>query len=193
MKCNYEIIDNYLEEDDFLTLQEWMLPPYITGKNISQDIELPWIYGGDILQPGTPGMKEFSPKDKLQQWQLVHVFQYGPDHSPYYKVVKGLLKKLDPMAVWRIKANLSIQQSHITEAGMHIDPPAKTKHTTMITSIYYLNTNNGYTKLEDGTKIKSVANRLVSFNSNILHTGSTCTDSKVRVAINLNYFKDIKI
>lgn len=187
MKCNYEIIDNYLEEDDFLTLQEWMLPPYITGKNISQDIELPWIYGGDILQPGTPGMKEFSPKDQLQQWQLVHVFQYGPDHSPYYKVVKGLLKKLDPMAVWRIKANLSIQQSHITEAGMHIDPPAKTKHTTMITSIYYLNTNNGYTKLEDGTKIPSVDNQILFSDGSKKHCSTTTTNSTARFNIVINF------
>jgi len=191
MKCNYEIIDNYLEEDDFLTLQEWLLPLYITGKSITQDIELPWTYGGDILNPEL--QPDHSPKDKLQQWQLVHVFQYGPLYSPHYSLMKGLLKKLSPMAIWRIKANLSVQQPHITEGGMHIDGPDKTEHTTMITSIYYMNTNNGYTKLEDGTKIESVANRLVSFNSNILHSGSTCTDNRIRVVINLDYFKDIKI
>ena len=56
------------------------------------------------------------------------------------------------------------------------------------TSILYVNTNNGYTKFEDGTIVESVANRLVSFPSNMKHTGTSCTDEKTRVVINFNYF-----
>jgi len=52
-----------------------------------------------------------------------------------------------------------------------------------------MNTNNGYTKFEDGTKIESVANRMVFFSSNMKHTGTSCTDEKIRVVINFNYFK----
>ena len=57
------------------------------------------------------------------------------------------------------------------------------------TSIFYMNTNNGYTKFEDGTKIESVANRLVSFPSNMKHKGTSCTDEKTRVVINFNHFR----
>ena len=35
--------------------------------------------------------------------------------------------------------------------------------------IYYINTNNGYTKLEDGTKVMSVANRLLLFDGSTSH------------------------
>ena len=57
------------------------------------------------------------------------------------------------------------------------------------TSIFYVNTNNGYTEFEDGTKIESVANRMVTFPTNLKHRGTSCTDEKIRVVINFNYFK----
>ena len=51
------------------------------------------------------------------------------------------------------------------------------------TSILYINTNNGYTEIEDGTKVDSVANRLVSFPSNMEHRGISQTDEKTRILI----------
>jgi hypothetical protein len=50
-----------------------------------------------------------------------------------------------------------------------------------------VNTNNGYTKFEDGTKVECVANRLLTFPTNIKHCGASCTDEKTRVVINFNY------
>ena len=55
------------------------------------------------------------------------------------------------------------------------------------TCIYYLNTNNGYTLFEDGSKIESVANRLVLFDANIKHAGTSCTDALYRAVINFNF------
>ena len=52
-----------------------------------------------------------------------------------------------------------------------------------------MNTNDGYTEFEDGTKVESVANRLVTFPANLKHTGTSCTDEKTRIVINFNYFK----
>ena len=57
------------------------------------------------------------------------------------------------------------------------------------TSIFYVNTNDGYTLFEDGTKVESVANRMLSFPANMRHTGTTCTDQQIRIVINFNYFK----
>ena len=56
------------------------------------------------------------------------------------------------------------------------------------TSIYYLNSNNGYTEFEDGTKIESVANRLVLIDGSQKHCSTNCTDETVRVNIGVNYF-----
>ena len=66
-------------------------------------------------------------------------------------------------------------------------PDEKLKQWT--TSIFYVNTNNGYTKFEDGTKVESVANRMVTFPTNMKHTGTSCTDEKMRIVINFTYFE----
>jgi hypothetical protein len=50
-----------------------------------------------------------------------------------------------------------------------------------------MNTCNGYTLFEDGTKVESVANRIVTFPNSMKHTGTTTTDSEYRMVINFNY------
>ena len=57
----------------------------------------------------------------------------------------------------------------------------------MTTSILYLNTNNGWTAIKGYGKVENVANRMVIFDSNLQHTGVTCTDQNRRVMINFNY------
>ena len=50
-----------------------------------------------------------------------------------------------------------------------------------------LNTCDGFTRLEDGTKVDSVANRLLLFISSLNHNSSTTTNAKGRYNININY------
>ena len=83
----------------------------------------------------------------------------------------------------RIKANVHARTHKIIEHGLHID----FQHPEMETAIYYVNTNNGYTMFENGTKVESVANRLVVFPTEMFHSGTTCTDEPRRVVINFNY------
>ena len=59
----------------------------------------------------------------------------------------------------------------------------------MNTSIFYVNTTNGPTILEDGTEIECRANRLVTYPWKVFHSGVLCTDQPYRVVINFNYFK----
>ena len=56
----------------------------------------------------------------------------------------------------------------------------------------HLNTCDGYTVFKNGEKVESVANRYIEFDSNLMHSGTSTTDSKRRVVINFNYItKDI--
>ena len=48
------------------------------------------------------------------------------------------------------------------------------------TAVFYVNTNNGYTEFEDGTKVESVENRIIFFDGSRPHNSSTCTDQKIR-------------
>jgi hypothetical protein len=50
-----------------------------------------------------------------------------------------------------------------------------------------MNTNNGKTIFKNGKQINSIENRIVIFDSNLQHTGTSHTDTKRRVLINFNY------
>ena len=91
--------------------------------------------------------------------------------------------RLKIASVCRIKSNLNpITDKPITH-GMHIDTPFK-----CTTSIFYVNSNNGYTLFEDGTKVDCVKNRIVTFPSSLYHSGVSTTDTGMKVVINFNYF-----
>jgi hypothetical protein len=104
-----------------------------------------------------------------------------------------ILEKINSVSMWRIKANLLTRTPNIVENEFHIDigdlidKPEKLAQWT--TSIFYVNSNNGYTKFENGSIVESVANRMVTFPSNMKHTGTSCTDEQTRIVINFNYFK----
>ena len=100
--------------------------------------------------------------DDEDKFQFIHVFYH--EHapvSPCVEVINPIMEKLEE----------------------------KLKQWT--TSIFYMNTNNGYTIFENGTKVESVANRMITFPANIKHTGTSCTDEKTRVVINFNYFSQL--
>ena len=161
-----EIFDNYLNEEDFIKI-----------KNIFIDNEkFPWHY-----TPGVAYPDEIKEIDKFQFFNLMYRNDIGVKSS-YYPDLMPLLNKINPKEILRVKANLGTRTPVHVEGGMHTD--SKMKHTT---AIFYLNTNNGYTKFENGTFVESVANRLVVFNSDLLHSGFSQTDENIRCLINLNY------
>ena len=69
------------------------------------------------------------------------------------------------------------------EHGQHRDYPIPHKG-----AIIYLNTCDGFTRLEDGTKVESVQNRILLFDASTLHNSTNTTNAKGRFNININYF-----
>jgi hypothetical protein len=163
---DYEVIDNFLDETSFAIL-----------KSVMMEDEFPWFWNDAILDTS---------KTTKDQYQFTHAFYKNHSiHSSYFDIVRPIVEKINPIAIMRIKANLNPRTENIIEHGYHIDLyNAPTNHRT---SVFYVNTNNGYTKFEDGTKVESVENRLISFKTPIRHTGSTCNDVNRRVVINFNY------
>ena len=104
-----------------------------------------------------------------------------PD-TTFYGCLIPLFDKMDMDVHFRVKINLNPKAHKVFEHGYHIDIPTPSK-----TAIFYLNTNDGYTAFETGEKVESVANRLVVFDSHIKHTGTTCTNQKARLVLNINY------
>ena len=83
----------------------------------------------------------------------------------------------------RAKANLYLNQGFgVKEHAEHTDYPFKHKG-----ALYSLNTCDGYTKIGE-EKIPSVANRIIFFDPSVPHCSTSCSDSKTRMNININYF-----
>jgi len=127
----------------------------------------------------------------LTNVQLVHSFyeRHFLSHETL-QLLFPIFQRLNPVALIKIKANLNMPSEKIVEHGLHNDIEDGTHMDYINTAVFYLNTNNGYTMFEDGTKVNSVQNRIVIFDNEIKHTGTTCTDAPYRMVINFNYVQD---
>lgn len=160
-----KITDNFLDKETFKSIQDLML-----GDSFD------WYYAKAVTS------------DKLirNEFQFIHVFYAKGESRKSYCVIKPLIQKINPFSLVRAKANLLTITPKIKQFDFHTDFDDKENLTT---AILYLNTCNGYTVFKDGTKLESVSNRFIEFDSTLEHTGTTCTDENVRGIINLNYFK----
>ena len=118
-----------------------------------------------------------------------HNFWSGIEYSNRYNDVcqAWIDMYIKPTALIKVKGKLYPKSKKIKEWKMN--PDVHWKHENCMTSILHINTNNGYTKFENGEVVKSVRNRLVTFPAHLKHTGSTCTDKQYRCVINVNYYK----
>ena len=124
-------------------------------------------------------------EDLQDNYQLQHVF-YDDNlaRSKFLLHMDPLLTKIQTRGLLRVMANLNYRTTNIIKHGFHNDWDYEDSKT----SIFYVNTNDGYTEFEDGTVVESVENRLVTFPSPLKHTGTSCTDTSRRMVININYF-----
>ena len=167
MNTDIEVFDNFLEHELF-------------KKIFDKIINSQWSYSDLIIS--------FDKRicDELDNHQMYNMI-YSDDEpkSDMFHLIRGIMMndKFNFKSLIKIKANLSFRTTEKIIHGYHVDVPYECK-----TAIYYLNTNDGCTMFKDGREIGSVENRLVIFNSQLEHTGTTCTDQKIRSVINFNYF-----
>ena len=167
MNTDIEVFDNFLEHELF--------------KKISNKIiNSKWSYSDLIISLDKRICDEL---DNHQMYNMI----YSDDEpkSDMFHLIRAMMMndKFNFKSLIKIKANLSFRTTEKIIHGYHVDVPYECK-----TAIYYLNTNDGCTMFKDGREIGSVENRLVIFNSQLEHTGTTCTDQKIRSVINFNYF-----
>lgn len=160
---NYEVIDNFLPNDDFQKIKELMLG------NL-----LPWFYCDFVTDS----------KVKSNAYNFEHIFYINnKPNSQHLNVLDSLIFKIAPKALIRIKGNMYPKFENRFDNYNHIDYEFSHKG-----AIFYINTNNGPTVLEDKVEILPVQNRILFFDASKPHRSVHCTDQKVRVNINFNYF-----
>ena len=167
-----KIEDEYLISVEFYKIQSIML----------KTENFPWFY--------SDGIDVYQSNDDLYKFQFTHTFyRDSAPNSDSISIISPILNLIRPVALSRIKANLLTRTPKIIQNTFHCDLGgfSEERLSQWTTSIFYMNTNNGYTIFEDGTKVESVANRMLTFPSNMKHTGTSCTDEKVRIVINFNY------
>ena len=157
---NCKVIDNFLDEEYFEILASLLE-------------EISWYFLPHVAESSIV-------EDNI--FYLYHLF-YATNSptGPLYNKLLPVIDKLGGECLIRIKANLYPNTETLHEHPMHTDFPFP--HTGAILS---MNTCDGYTKLVDGTKIDSIANRVLVFDSSVEHCSSTTTDVSARWNINFN-------
>jgi hypothetical protein len=158
-----KIQDNFLPKEIFNSIKNTMI-----------GVDFDWYYSNAITDE----------KLDRKEFQFVHMFYHCGKPRQSFVVIEPLIQKIMPFSLVRAKANLLTVTNEIVTYDFHKD----FLRDNLTTAVFYINTCNGYTLFKDGTKVESVENRLVSFDSGLEHTGTSCTDQNVRVVINLNYF-----
>ena len=156
-----QIIDNFLPEEEFKSIQSFMMGG-----------EFRWFYGkGRVTEDDG-------------EFHMVHMF-FQPEvggNSEHLPIWNTFMNKVGAKKCERIKANLTFKTPTIETSPFHTD------FADMKTSVFYINTNNGYTEFENGVRVNSVANRVCIFDSNLFHCGTTHSEGgHQRVVVNFNY------
>ena len=170
-----KVIDNFIEQSSFNQLQQYCFN------------KISWKYQENVV-----GFKPDEPfaQESKDCFQFVHTFytSKGPTiditASQHCDALNPVLKQLNPYYILRIKANIRTRTAQLLHSQYHVDCGA---NTGQLTAIYYLNTNDGYTLFEGGSKVESISNRMIIFDGSERHCGTSCTDQKVRMVLNLNY------
>ena len=157
---DYKIVDDFLPQNEFEMLESMMA-------------NLPWFLVNGVAYAD----------DASDNYFLHMLYENSRPNSEYFERLFPVLAKLDIKSLIRVKANLYTRNTQFIEHGKHED--FKFPHKAFI---LYLNTNNGFTRMSDGTVVNSVANRGVFFNGHEPHNSTNCTDQPYRMNISINYF-----
>ena len=180
-----KIEDNFLGQKEFVEIQT-----LIMGDEFACFFKYRYYANAGETVESIPQDKD---ENELDQFQFIHQFyDLGLPRSQYMKQLQCFMDLLQPASLLRITANLLTRLPTLIENPFHSDLRKllqEEEQKQWTTSIFYVNTNNGYTLFEDGTKVESVANRMLIFPANLKHTGTTCTDQQTRIVINFNYYK----
>ena len=161
----YQIHKKFLPTDFFEKL-----------KNVILHHEFPWRRRESM----TP-----DPEDKM--YFNYNFYNRMNSRSEFYEpYIIPILKKLETKAPLQIRANMFIS-SLFKASGWHTDYTFKCK-----TAIFYLNECDGGTELKINNKItfiKADANKMLIFDTSVLHRAVTSKKEPIRYVINFNYFK----
>lgn len=160
-----KITDDTLDKEYFSMLQG-----VVMGHNF------PWEYQARVANPWENNNEHFYFVHRLYE-------RFSPVSSFMEPLDDYLVKVLNVKSIIRARVLLYPNQGKFIEHDPHVD--FDYSHNA---ALLYFNDNDGYTKMEDGTKVESVANRNVIFDGSTSHNSTNCTTEKARFVLAVNYF-----
>ena len=181
---NLKIVDNFLPQGSFDELQRMIVdnhsfPLYVetnvSSDEISKNDTSAWSWYASHVLYGN---------DEVRSTWYSHIMKYFIDDSNL--TPGGKFLSHNPLlikAMMRVKVNFYPYCETFHKHPYHTDQDFSHQG-----AIFALNTCNGFTEFEDGTKIDSVENRLFLFDPSVKHRSTNTTDAMGRFNINFNFF-----
>lgn len=125
-------------------------------------------------------------EDKQDDFYFIHNVIRDGFAAPIFSDIKPILYFIDDKLgfvienLLRINCKLTTNHGKLSRETMHMDFPIP-----HYTGIYYINSCNGPTVIED-TEVESVANRFLLFDGSKMHCGTTPDDCHARFNIVFN-------
>jgi hypothetical protein len=162
----YQIIDNYLPEENYLTIS-----------NVLMSSTFPYYYQHSISYDDINDSKFYFNHRLYHHGNIVSWF--------YALIMDPILTRLNPKFLIRSKVNCFPKEPQNYIHEFHTDQ-LEPHHV----ALWYANTNNGKTILNvknEKIEINSIANRMIIFDGSISHAPMSQTDAKIRVNVNINF------
>lgn len=164
---DYEVIDNFLSQEEYQVIKDRILNPHF-----------PWNLTTVVSNPDADKSLPIT-----SSYYFTHEFWSGFYQEPDVQMFAPILNKIECRSIMRIKGNLYPSTEKVMHHGNHIDYDFPHRG-----AIFYVNSNNGLTILNDEIEINSVENRLLLFDPSKMHRSTTCSDNKCRINVNFNFF-----
>ena len=169
-----QIIDNFLNKDDFEELKIFLMSPRSQWRFVDF---IAYKDGRDQDKDGY-FVHSFTDRDPIS---FLERFTVSPDYQKVNRLMDCIKKKVNYRQILRVRSSLYPRREDQKQDPFHIDYNFNHK-----VCIFYVNTNNGFTLFENGEKVNSVANRLMIFDGLEKHCSVVQTDTSARYIININ-------
>lgn len=123
-------------------------------------------------------------------WFSHRIYDTNTPLSSFYNPVSEIFKDyFRYISLCRITVNCLPRQDPPSISAFHTDFDllGKVDEEKITTAIFYLNTNNGATEIENESKVDCVSNRLLMFPATTFHRAIGQTDINKRIVLNFNF------
>jgi hypothetical protein len=180
---NFEVIDNFLSEEDFKTIKDLIFFnqsfPFFLSNSITYTDK-------NSIDFNNEEIKEI--QNQPWCWYGTHTLYIDDQpRSEFYPLIEEFFiskfKSLDIFkSLLRVKVNFYPHTHELNENIPHYDYTYR-----HYAAVYSINTCDGFTRLDSNTIVNSVENRIVIFDGSLPHNSTTTSTSSGRFNINFNF------